>query len=64
MTAKVDKLSADMALKANIGAASRDYVCEPNLGEQIRPGRPIRPLRPSVRCPRLVGTPKVLRGGP
>lgn len=28
----VDKLSAELAFKANIDAASRDYICEPHVG--------------------------------
>lgn len=28
----VDKLSAELAFKANIDAVSRDYVCEPHVG--------------------------------
>jgi len=31
MTAAVDQLTSDMALKANIEAMSRDYVCNPHL---------------------------------
>lgn len=28
----VDKLSKDLAFKANVDAVSRDYICEPRLG--------------------------------
>jgi hypothetical protein len=28
----VDKLSAELAFKANVDAVSRDYVCEPHVG--------------------------------
>ncbi|KAF8056378.1 V-type proton ATPase subunit B 1 [Scenedesmus sp. PABB004] len=31
MTAAVDSLSAELAFKANIDAASRDYICEPHI---------------------------------
>lgn len=31
MTA-VDKLSAELAFKANVDAAARDYICEPHVG--------------------------------
>lgn len=34
MPTEVDKLSAEMAFKANVDAASRDYICEPHLGER------------------------------
>lgn len=37
-TAAVDKLSKDLAFKANIDAVTRDYICEPRLG--ARPGAP------------------------
>lgn len=29
----MDSLSAELAFKANVDAANRDYVCEPHLGE-------------------------------
>jgi len=32
MASAVDKLSAELAFKANVDAVSRDYVCEPHLG--------------------------------
>lgn len=28
----VDKLSAELAFKANIDAVARDYICEPHVG--------------------------------
>lgn len=35
MAAAIDSLSAELAFKANIDAAARDYVCEPNLGKPL-----------------------------
>jgi hypothetical protein len=32
MASAVDKLSAELAFKANVDAVSRDYVCQPHLG--------------------------------
>lgn len=31
----VEKLSAEMALKAQVAAASRDFICEPHVGEGV-----------------------------
>jgi hypothetical protein len=31
--AAVDKLSKELAFKANVDAVTRDYICEPRLGE-------------------------------
>lgn len=33
MAKAADKLAAELAFKANVDAVSRDYVCEPHLGE-------------------------------
>ena len=32
MAAAVAKLSDDLALKAAVSAAQRDYICEPHIG--------------------------------
>lgn len=34
----VDKLSAELAFKANVDAVARDYVCEPHVGTRKQQG--------------------------
>jgi hypothetical protein len=34
MAKAVDKLSAELAFKAQVDAVTRDYICEPHVGER------------------------------
>ena len=54
--AAVDSLTSELAFKANVAAVSRDYICEPHLGEKaIVPSKPdLLPAAETVFVPRRV----------
>jgi hypothetical protein len=62
MGAAVDMLSAEMALKTQLDAASHDFTCEPRLGQcAALTGAPIHglqgcPQRPYAAFPRPQST--------